>query len=85
MNIQTTWLILISRATAAPQNPTYTGATPPAATNGNGNGNLVSLMAPRSFNTPVANTNPPISLRAATCLFWMFPRLCMELQEDLDA
>ncbi|OAQ69039.1 zinc finger protein [Pochonia chlamydosporia 170] len=25
------------RATAAPQNPTYTGATPPAATNGNGN------------------------------------------------
>ncbi|KAG8425182.1 hypothetical protein J3458_001911 [Metarhizium acridum] len=49
------------RATAAPQNPTYTGATPPAATNGNGNGNgnLVSLLVPRSFNTPIANTGPP--------------------------
>ncbi|KAH0597332.1 hypothetical protein MHUMG1_04709 [Metarhizium humberi] len=41
------------RATAAPQNPTYTGATPPAATHGNGNGNLPTCQNCTTSTTPL--------------------------------
>lgn len=80
--ITTLKLISMSRATAVPQNPTYTGATPPAVMNGNGN--LVSFDGP---NTPIhkSQNQSPVGLKAATFLFGTRLNPHLALREDLDS